>query len=83
MTDQELLQAIRAIVKEEITPVKLTLDHEIKPAIQKLAEGHENIIEHIDEKIIDHTEEIQNDVDALKAVVKQLTKDVRKLKMAQ
>ena len=39
MTDQELLQAIRAIVKEEAHPVRLLLENEIQPCLVPVSLG--------------------------------------------
>lgn len=83
MTDQELLQAIRTIVREETTPIRLELENNVYPAIQKLAEGQENILEHIDNKVTSRTEDLQSQLDILRAAVKQHSTDIRELKKAQ
>ena len=99
MTDLELLQAIAnvikeevatvirgevgTIVKEEVAPIHIQIENEILPAIQKLAEGQQSILEHIDQKIEDRTENLQGQIDVLNAVVKQHSQDIRELKMAQ
>ena len=111
MTDQELLEAIRSIVKAEQTEMKgelsqmkdelsrmkgelfrmndelfrvgAVLDNEVKPAIQLLAEGHENILEHMDQHIAEHTEPIELRVEALEVVTKRLNREMKELKRAQ
>lgn len=90
MTDQELLEAIRSIVKaeqaemkDELFRVGALLDNEVKPAIQLLAEGHMNILEHMDQHITEHTEPIELRVEALEAVTKRLNREMKELKRAQ
>lgn len=93
MTDRELLEEILArMTKTEAALEKLqkqqtrtaaTLEGFVLPAIQKLAEGHELILERIDEKITDRTERIQEQVDVLNVVVKYHSEDINKLKKAQ
>ena len=90
MTDQELLDAIRSIVKaeqaemkDELFRVGALLDNEVKPAIQLLAEGHMNILEHMDQHITEHTEPIELRVEALEAVTKRLGREMKELKRAQ
>ncbi len=81
MTDKELLDAIRAITREEVEravlPIQATLDHEIKPAIKLLAEGHESILEHIDEKIADRTDKLEWRLEALESVVRQHLREAK------
>ena len=92
MTDQELLQAIREITKEEVSkvkeeltkamdekilPIQAALDHEITPAIKLLAEGHELILERLDDKITAKTEQLEWRVDAIEAVVKQHLREAK------
>ena len=87
MTDQELLQAIRIIVKEEVkegtTPVHLLLENEVWPAIQKLAEGHEMILERIDDKIERRTEQLQDQLDVHQAAIMRINREIQELKTAQ
>lgn len=97
MTDLELLQAIRTIIKEETAPlhkemqalktealeIKVTQEGIVLPGIQRLAEGHENILEHIQEKIDAKTDKLQDQVDVLTIAVKYHTKEIQELKKAQ
>ena len=97
MTDQELLEAIRSIVNaeqaemkgelsrmnDELFRVGALLDNEVKPAIQLLAEGHMNILEHMNQHITEHTEPIELRVEALEAVTKRLGREMKELKRAQ
>lgn len=83
MTDQELLQAIRGVVKEEVHPVNLLLENEVWPAIQKLAEGHELILERLDEKIERRTEQLQDQLDAHQAAIMRINREIQELKKAQ
>lgn len=79
MNEQELLQAIRSIVKEEVAPindrlsrVESTLENRVLPAIQLLAEGQQNILEHIEEKVTSKYEELDDRVTALEAAYREL-----------
>ncbi len=111
MTDQELLQAIRAIVKEETAPlgvrmdkldsrmdglesrmdkleqevqeIKVTQEGVVLPGIKLLAEGHENIVEHIQEKIDARADKLQDAIDVLNVVVKYHSQNINELKKAQ
>ena len=83
MTDQELLQAIRAIVKEEVHPVHLLLENETQPAIQKLAEGHDMILERMDDKIERWAEQLQDQLDVHQAAIIRINREIQELKMAQ
>ena len=107
MTDQELLEAMKALLQpindrldetdaklsrmndelfrlnDELFRVGAVLDNEVKPAIQLLAEGHENILEHMDQHIAEHTEPIELRVEALEVVTKRLNREMKELKRAQ
>lgn len=119
MVDQELLQAIGAMMDQKIAPIytrldkleedileiKVTQDNvvipkiqvletevlEIKvtqegvvlPKIELLAEGHENIVEHIQEKIDARADKLQDSIDVLEIAVKYHSKDINELKKAQ
>ena len=83
MTDQELLQAIRAIVKEEVHPVHLLLENETQHAIQKLAEGHDMILERMDDKIERRAEQLQDQLDVHQAAIIRINREIQELKMAQ
>lgn len=83
MTDQELLQAIRTIVKEEVHSVHLLLENEIRPDIQKLAEGHHMILEHIDEKIEHRAEQLQDQLDVHQAAIMRINREIQELKKVQ
>ena len=85
MTTEEM-QALRTMMEEVVAPIKedvkelkdglhktnLILENEIRPAIQLLAEGQQNILEHIDEKVTSKYEELDNRVTALETAYKEL-----------
>lgn len=93
MTDRELLEEILARMtktetiieklQKQTTRTAATLEGFVLPAIQKLAEGHELILERIDDKITDRTERLQEQVDVLNVVVKYHSEDINELKKAQ
>lgn len=111
MVDQELLQALRMVVKEEVTPLTTRMDkldsrmdtldtrmkkleqtmlrveatQEVKvlPGLSLLAEGHENIVEHIQEKIDARADKLQDSIDVLSIAVKYHSEDIQELKKAQ
>ena len=139
MVDQELLQALRTVIKEEVAPlntrmgsleirmdsldarmdsldaridgldarmdslgtrmdgldarvekleravlkVQATQEIKVLPTLSLLAEGHENIVEHIQEKIDARADKLQDSIDALNIVVKYHSQDIQELKKAQ
>lgn len=48
-----------------------------------LTEGHENILEYIQEKIDARTDKLQDEIDVLNIVVKYNRQDINELKKAQ
>ena len=87
MNEEQLLKAIGQMMDEKLEPihdrlsrVEATLENQVLPAIQLLAEGQQNILEHIDEKITSRTEELEDRIDALEAITKNNTREIRKLK---
>ena len=90
MTDQELLQAIRTIVKEEAhiaakeeaRPVHLLLESEVWPAIQKLSEGHDMVLERIDDKIERRTAQLQDRLDMHQAAIMRINREIQELQKA-
>lgn len=90
MNEEQLLKAIGQMMDEKLEPihdrlsrVEATLENQVLPAIQLLAEGQQNILEHIDEKITSRTEELEDRIDALEAITKNNTREIRNLKKAQ
>ena len=79
MNEEQLLKAMQTMIETAIAPIleevhrtNLTLENEIRPAIQLLAEGQQNILEHIDEKITSKYEELDDRVTALEAAYREL-----------
>lgn len=93
MTDQELLQAMRDIVtpiqtqltkiEEAVQKTNLHIENEMWPAIQKLAEGHDMILEHIDDKIDRRTEQLQDQLDVHQAAIMRINREIQELKKVQ
>ena len=93
MTDRELLEAIleRQIRTEEavhrteeaIHKTNLHIETEMWPAIQKLAEGHDMILERMDDKIERRTEQLQDQLDVHQAAIIRINREIQELKMAQ
>lgn len=89
MTDQELLEAMRDMiaplqsqmtrVEEAIHKTNLHIEGEIWPAIQKLKEGHDMILERIDDKIERRTEQLQEH----QATIMRINREIQELKKAQ
>ena len=53
------------------------------PAIQKLAEGHDMILERMDDKIERRTEQLQDQLDVHQAAIIRINREIQELKMAQ
>lgn len=93
MTDQELLQAMRNMivplqnqmtrVEEAVHKTNLHIESEIWPAIQKLAEGHEMILDRIDNKIERRTEQLQEQIDVHQAAIIRINREIQELKKVQ
>ena len=93
MTDQELLQAMRDMivplqtqmtrVEEAVHKTNLHIESEIWPAIQKLSEGHDMILERIDEKIERRTEQLQDQLDVHQAAIMRINREIQELNKAQ
>lgn len=93
MTDQELLQAMRNMivplqnqmtrVEEAVHKTNLHIESEIWPAIQKLAEGHEMILDRIDDKIERRTEQLQEQIDVHQAAIIRINREIQELKKVQ
>lgn len=71
---QELKQRIPNI-ENKITDIKLTLEHEIRPNIQKVAEGHLNLSRNLHDAM-----KPSNEIEMLAIKVRQLESEVRELK---
>lgn len=64
-------------IDERLIRVEASLDHEIRPAIQLLAEGHALILERLDDKIDAKTEKLEWRVDAIEEVLKQHLREAK------
>ena len=82
-TEVQDLKADVQGLKTEVREIKVTQEGVVLPRIQLLAEGHENILEHIQEKIDAKTDKLQNQIDVLTIVVKYHTKEIQRLKRAR
>ena len=82
-TEMQTVKTEVQTVKTEVQKIQVTQEVKVLPGLSLLAEGHENILEHIDEKISDRTEDLQDQVDALRITVKQHSREIRELKKAQ
>lgn len=70
-------------MREDITGIKLHLELNMGKQLKLLSEGQANILEHIDEKVTDRTESLQDQIDVLRAATMQNSRDIRALKKAQ
>ena len=86
MTDRELLEEILKRVtrtEDAITQTNMRIENQIIPDIQKLAEGHEMILERIDDKIERRTEQLQDQLDVHQAAIIRINREIQELKKAQ
>ena len=86
MTDRELLEEILQQVTEINQDVKKNtamIELQIKPDIQKLAEGHDMILERINEKIERRTEQLQDQLDVHQAAIMRINREIQELNKAQ
>lgn len=70
-------------MREDITGIKLHLELNVDKQLKLLSEGQANILEHIDEKVTERTESLQDQIDVLRAATMQNSRDIRALKKAQ
>ena len=66
---------------EEIKKINLTLENEVVPQLQALAEGQKTILESVAPK--SRVDQLEEEVDFLKTVIRSLSRDVAELKKAQ
>lgn len=93
MTDNEMLQAMRDMIvplqtqmesiAEAVHKTNLHIESEIWPAIQKLSEGHDMILERIDDKIERRTEQLQDQLDVHQAAIMRINREIQELQKAQ
>ena len=93
MTDNEMLQAMRDMIvplqaqlgsiAEAVHKTNLHIETEMWPAIQKLAEGHDMILERMDDKIERRAEQLQDQLDVHQAAIIRINREIQELKMAQ
>lgn len=113
MLEKEDLQALRAIMREEIdaklspiqtqldrvedrlghvedrlgrvedlsTRTALTIENEIRPAIGKLADGHELLLQKIDD--LARKDEVEDEMTLFRTVLAAHSRDIAQLKKAQ
>lgn len=80
------VQGIKAEIKEmkkDVLEVKVVQEVKVLPGLSLLAEGHENIVEHIQEKIDARADKLQDSIDVLSIAVKYHSEDIQELKKAQ
>ena len=65
----------------EIKKINLTLENEVAPQLRALAEGQKTILESVAPK--SRVDQLEEEVDFLKTVIRSLSRDVAELKKAQ
>lgn len=93
MVDKELLEAIRGVVREEVSRqkeeildeathrMKVLLDAEVTPKFNLLAEGQQGILDKLVPR--SRVDDLEDEVKFLKSIVRQMNEDLQKLKKAQ
>lgn len=66
---------------QEIKKINLTLENEVVPQLRALAEGQKTILESVAPK--SRVDQLAEEVDLLKTVIRSLSRDVAELKKAQ
>ena len=59
-------------IEDRTSRIESTIENTLVPAIQLLAEGQQNILEHIEEKVTSKYEELDDRVTALEAAYREL-----------
>lgn len=86
MTDRELLEEILqqvAEIRQDVKKNTAMIELQVRPDIQKLAEGHDMILERMDDKIERRTEQLQDQLDVHQAAIIRINREIQELKMAQ
>lgn len=81
MTNEEKILSILGEIKQDVTEIKLDIENRIDPQLQALAEGQKTILETVTPK--SRVEQLQEEMDFLKTVIRSLSRDVAELKKAQ
>lgn len=81
MTNEEKILSILGEIKQDVTEIKLDIENRIDPQLQAFAEGQKTILETVTPK--SRVEQLQEEVDFLKTVIRSLSRDVAELKKAQ
>ncbi len=86
MTDRELLETILqqvSEIKQDVKKNTAMIELQVKPDIQKLSEGHNMILERIDDKIERRTEQLQDQLDVHQAAIMRINREIQELNKAQ
>ena len=86
MTDRELLEEILqqvAEIRQDVKKNTAMVELQVRPDIQKLAEGHDMILERMDDKIERRAEQLQDQLDVHQAAIIRINREIQELKMAQ
>lgn len=81
MTNEEKILSLLEAQGTEIKKINLTLENEVVPQLRALAEGQKTILETMTPK--SRVEQLEEEVDFLKTVIRSLSRDVAELKKAQ
>lgn len=81
MTNEEKILSILGEIKQDVTEIKLDIENRIDPRLQALAEGQKTILESVAPK--SRVDQLAEEVDLLKTVIRSLSRDVAELKKAQ
>ena len=76
----ELKQDVGSI-RRDVTEIKLDIENRIDPQLGALAEGHKTILESVTSK--SRVDQLEEEVEFLKTVIRSLSRDVAELKKAQ
>lgn len=81
MTNEEKILSILGEIKQDVTEIKLDIENRIDPQLRALAEGQKTILETVTPK--SRVDQLAEEVDLLKTVIRSLSRDVAELKKAQ
>lgn len=81
MTNEEKILSILGEIKQDVTEIKLDIENRIDPQLRALAEGQKTILESVAPK--SRVDQLAEEVDLLKTVIRSLSRDVAELKKAQ
>ncbi|MCI2056237.1 MAG: hypothetical protein LKJ86_03730 [Oscillibacter sp.] len=84
MLDEKDLQAIAQLMNQQTAKINLTIENEIRPQLRALAEGQKTVLKKLDDLTPkSKTEQLEDQLEMMKQVIKLHSQEIAELKKAQ